>query len=165
MNHKIKMFFTIISIPSLYLLFFYVMWICRNIDQGRAVTGIAMTMLFGYALIYFAQGLVCINKKQWKLASLDFLLASVFVHLWYISLATLNTSLITKQPCPLASHNQTGWFGIEGFWGLGIVVPMYFVMIVISWGCFLLYDRFTSSYVFYNLKRRLRNGRTISRWQ
>lgn len=142
MNYKLKLFGIATLYPTIYLGLFYLLWIFRMHDQGRSVTGIIATILVGCIFLYIAQALDNIKKKEKLMATLDLAMAGLFVHFSYIALLELNTSMVTGKACKLAGHNTLGWFGIEGFWGLGIVVPIYFCISLILWLSLVLWEHY-----------------------
>lgn len=123
-----------------YLGFFYLIWIFRTHDLGRSVTGVIMSIMFGCVLMYLAEAWKHYQKNYKGMALADLGLGGMFGYLWYNALKAINDSIVTGLPCPIAKQVYPGWFGIEGFWGLGVAVPIYFGMMLTVVGIVYLWD-------------------------
>ncbi len=134
---------------------YYLIWVLRVIDQGRAVSGIIVCCLFGGMLIYTVKVPSLLKTHSWMSAFCATYVTGWFGWLWYITLKGINDSMLTGTPTFLARGEFKGFFGIEGFWGIGVFIPMYLVLIIVMWTLMDLWEKGTMHYKYKRkVKRR-----------
>lgn len=133
--------------------FYYLLWSLKGIDQGRAVSGIVACLMFGSTLVYVVKIPEELKKHQWVVAACLIYITGWFGYLWYITLKNANISLVTGQPTYLASPEYVGLFGIKGFWGIGVFVPVFIGLLIVM--AFLVFI-WHKCYAAYKMRQRLK---------
>jgi len=146
-------FLRVVVILTFWFGVYYLIWAFRDIDQGRAVGGAIACLLFGAMLTYAIDIPARLKERQWLLALCSIYITGWFGWLWYITLKAVNNSLISGLPTLLASSNYTGFFGIEGFWGIAVFIPMYVVFIAVLW---ILMSSWNKFYIPYRYRRSIK---------
>jgi len=126
--------------PLILLGFYYIMWLLRFHDQGRSIGGIAVCMTFGCVLMYAEQALTNFKEKHLTIGIFDLIMVGLFGSLWFNALRAINHSMITKEPMNIASIEFTGIFNLTGFWGIGIIIPIFYSMLILMVCCFFIYE-------------------------
>lgn len=143
MNFRNTLIWAVMKNLSIWIGFLYIFWLLRLVEQGELVTGFAMAGCLGSAVYYFFESLVRYKKYKSKLQCLLGLLISVWLFtVWYDLLKVLNDWYANGTPLPVMDEKFSGFFGIEGFWGLGIIVPFYIGMMLIFMLIFYINDNF-----------------------
>lgn len=112
---------------SFWLLIMYIGFNLRFIANGQLLLGSIGCLMFGVAISYLVEAHDCWKKKRKFGTLLDLYLSGWFMYLWYITIKATSDIMITVTP--YFNHNPTGLFGITGFWGVGIIIPIYAVLI------------------------------------
>lgn len=131
MKFKDNMIWVVIKYSAFWLGAFYIIWLLRFVEDGELITGAIMAACFGGGLVYFFEALVNWKKYKDKLQTiLGFLISYWIFSIWYTLLKHLGAWYADGTPLPVMDPKFRGWFGIEGFWGLGIIIPVYIGIIL-----------------------------------
>lgn len=116
----------------------YILYLIRDINQGKFLMEILATGSFGYGLFYLVEGTNNLLRGEKISCMCSYYLFGMCFYIWYRALLLANIIAITRES---VITEYTGFFGIQGFWGIGVIIPIYIIFVAIMMSIFSLIDR------------------------